>query len=267
MKIRLAILALTLILTSCKKDTQTTTEKSIDYELEPLDVTTSIYPENITKVFEAHGGLDAWKKMNTLTFTMQKESGLEVTTTDLQHRYSRIDMPNHILGYDGDDLWLMKKDTTSFKGHPKFYYNLMFYFYAMPFVLADDGINYDSVEPLVFEGNSYPGIKISYENGVGESPDDEYIVYYDANTHQMIWLAYTVTYFSKEKSKEFHYIKYSDWQDVNGLTLPKTLTWYNYENNLPITKRNAVEFTDVLVSKAKTKIEVFQKPEVAELVE
>ena len=53
----------------------------------------------------------------------------------------------------------------------------MFYFYAMPFILADDGIIYEDVAALKFEGKSYPGIKISYESGVGESPEDEYILY------------------------------------------------------------------------------------------
>ena len=73
-------------------------------------------------------------------------------------------------------------------------------FLTMPFVLADDGINYQDVEPLVFEGKTYPGIQISYESGVGESSEDEYKVYYDPETNKMTWLGYTVTYFSKEKS-------------------------------------------------------------------
>ena len=71
---------------------------------------------------------------------------------------------------------MKSKDKTAYEGNPKFYYNLMFYFYAMPFILADDGIKYTDAEPLVFEGKSYPGIKISYEAGVGESPEDEYVI-------------------------------------------------------------------------------------------
>ncbi len=267
MKLKLIVPAIAFIFMSCKDEKTTQTEPSIDYKTEHLDVTTSIYPENITKVFEAHGGLDNWQQMQTLKFTMSKESGDEVTTTDLYNRYSHIDMPKHVIGHDGNTLWLQKKEETEYKGNPKFYYNLMFYFYAMPFVLADDGIIYEDVESLVFKRHTYPGIKISYESGVGESPDDEYIIYFDAETHEMVWLAYTVTYFSKEKSKEFHFIKYSDWQTINGLKLPKRLTWYNYENNFPTTKRNDVEFTEITVSETKTDLEFFQKPQDAELVQ
>ena len=80
----------------------------------------------------------------------------------------------------------------------------------MPFVLADDGITYTNVEPLIVEGKEYPGIKISYEAEIGESPEDEYIMYYDADSNKMAWLGYTVTYFTKEKSKDWHFIKYAD---------------------------------------------------------
>ncbi|MCF7561418.1 hypothetical protein L3X39_12285 [Sabulilitoribacter multivorans] len=263
MKIKLLILSLLLLIMSCKNKTENTT----NYSEEKLDVTTSIYPENITKIFEAHGGLDTWNAMKSLEFTMTKPDGNEVTTTDLKNRNSLIMMPKHSIGFNGKDVWLQSKDTTAYKGNPRFYYNLMFYFYAMPFVLADDGIMYDEAEPLIFEGKSYPGIKISYESGVGESPEDEYILYYDSETNKMTWLGYTVTYFSKEKSKEFHFINYSNWHNVEGLLLPETLSWYNYENGLPTTKRNDLQFTDVKLSEEKPNQQMFEVPEGAELVE
>jgi len=267
MKFKSLLLIALIMLSSCKNDKNNEAVESIDYSETELDVTTSTYPESISKVFQAHGGIDTWKEMQTLMFTMAKEDGKEETLTDLHNRKSLIKMPKHSIGYDGKNVWLHGKDTTSYKGNPKFYYNLMFYFYAMPFILADDGIIYEDVKPLDFEGKSYPGIKISYESGVGESPEDEYILYYDSDTNRMAWLGYTVTYFSKEKSKEFHFIKYSSWQNVNGQILPKTLTWYNYENNMPTTKRNDVEFLDVRLTEMKMKDDVFSKPEGAKVIE
>ena len=221
------------------------------------------YPENISKVFDAHGGLENWNAMQGLEFTI----GEEVTTTHLKNRKSLINMPKHVIGYNGKDVWLKSKDTVAYKGNAKFYYNLMFYFYAMPFVLADDGINYESVEPLVFEGKSYPGIKVSYNTGVGESPDDEYILYYNPETYTMAWLAYTVTYFSKEKSKAFRFIKYSDWQNIEGLLLPERITWYNYEDNVPTSERNDRVFDHVKISKEAPDVALFEIPEGAEVIE
>ncbi|MGB6269281.1 MAG: hypothetical protein WBF67_09765, partial [Olleya sp.] len=170
-------LLLVILLVSCKNEIKNVTTQ--DYSEEKLDVTTSIYPENISKVFDAHGGIDTWNTMQSLEFTMKKPDADEVTLTNLKSRESLITMSNHTVGYDGNVVWLDSKIDEAYKGNPKFYYNLMFYFYAMPFILADDGIIYEDVEPLNFEGKSYPGIKISYENGVGESPEDEYILYYN----------------------------------------------------------------------------------------
>ncbi len=258
-----ALLLMTIVLFfSCKQDTKTN-----DYKSETLDVSTSIYPENISKIFEAHGSLDSWNTMQSLVFTMPKSDGDEITTTNLKSRESLVEMPSHTIGFDGNELWLLQKDTTSYKDNPRFYYNLMFYFYAMPFILADDGIFYKDVEPLRFDGQDYPGILISYDAGVGESSDDEYILYYNPETYEMEWLGYTVTYFSKEKGREFHFIKYSDWQNVDGLKLPKTLTWYNYENNQPTTKRNDVNYVNVSISLDKSEDSLFEKPDDAKIIE
>ncbi|NRA93440.1 MAG: hypothetical protein HRU26_12280, partial [Psychroserpens sp.] len=81
-------LFLTLLVFSCKQEaSKEITPGPDDYKTTELDVTTSIYPESISRVFEAHGGIDTWRTMKTLEFTMPKESGDEVTLTDLQYRY------------------------------------------------------------------------------------------------------------------------------------------------------------------------------------
>lgn len=258
-----ALLFLTItVFFSCKQDTKTN-----DYKNETLDVTTSIYPENISKIFDAHGGLNNWNAMQSLVFTIPKPDGDEITTTNLKSRESLIDMPNHTIGFDGNELWLLQKDTTSYKGNARFYYNLMFYFYAMPFVLADDGIIYKDVEPLTFEGKKYKGILISYDSGVGESPEDEYILYLDTETNKMAWLAYTVTFFSKEKTKDFHLIKYDDLQMVNDLLLPKTLKWYNFENKVVGEFQREMSFVNVSISQTKPEDSLFEKPDNAKVIE
>lgn len=254
---------LLILLAACKQTPET---KKEDIQTEGTSVISKTYPENISKIFDAHGGLDTWNTMKSLEFTIKKPNGNEVTTTNLKNRKSLIEMPNHLIGFNGEDVWLKNKDTAVYKGNAKFYYNLMFYFYAMPFVLADDGIVYKDINPLEFDGKTYPGIKISYQSGVGESPEDEYILYYDSDTYKMAWLGYTVTYFSKEKSKEFHFIKYSNWQTVEGVLLPETLTWYNYENNLPTTKRNDLKFSGVVLSKEKPDSSLFEIPEKARVI-
>lgn len=260
------VLILLLTITACKDKNPDTAPVKEPIET-PMEMEKPAYPENLTKVFDAHGGLDTWKTMRTLEFSMTKPDGNEITTTDLKERYSLVEMPKHSIGFDGETVWMKSEKGAEYKGNPKFYYNLMFYFYAMPFILADDGIMYADAEPLTIDGKTYPGIQISYENGVGESSDDEYILYYDADTNKMTWLGYTVTYFTKEKAKEWHFIKYANWQDADGLLLPETLTWYNVENNLPTTAENDVKFTNISLTTDKMDLRMYMMPEGAAAIE
>ncbi len=252
-----------IFLISCKQE-KSTKKEDINGNSTKINTVTKSYPENLLNVFKAHGGIDAWHKMQTLVFT--KDSS-EIITTHLKNRKTLIDMPKHTIGYDGKDVWLIDKDTMSYKGNARFYYNLMFYFYTMPFVLGDDGINYSDVEVLKFQGKTYPGIKISYVQGIGASSTDEYILYYDPETYQMTWLAYTMTYFSKKPSQSFNYIKYDTWQQINGILLPKTIQWYNVVDGKLTDRRNEVIFTHVSLLEEEPKGIIFSKPDHAEIVE
>lgn len=256
------ITACLLMLLACKQETKT--ENYADKE---LDVTTSVYPETIAKIFDAHGGIDAWNTMESMYYEIEKPTQNDIYNVSLKSRKSLIKSEHHKLGFDGENVWLKNLDTVAYKSNPKFYYNLMFYFYAMPFVLGDNGINYGKAEAMEFEGETYHGLSISYEAGIGESPEDEYIIYYNPMTFKMEWLGYTVTYFSKEKGKEFHFIKYSEWQDVEGLLLPKTLSWYNYENNMPTTFRNNVNFLNVKLSTQLQNDNMFKVPDSTMIVQ
>ncbi|MEO0340372.1 MAG: DUF6503 family protein [Bacteroidota bacterium] len=202
-----------------------------------------VLPSAFTKVLEAHGGLEQWEKMQTLTFDRANSAGNEKIFVDLKSRHDKIEAPSFKMGYDGTQYWV--EADTSFKRNPIFYHNLMFYFYAMPFVLADEGINYREVEPLVVDSVSYPGIAMTFNDGVGSSPKDDYIVYYNPDTYQMEWLGYTATYYSQEKSSKFSYIRYPKWQSFSGVNLPTELTWYHTEEGKVTEPRNNVMFENI----------------------
>jgi len=255
------VLTAFLVLNSCKKNTEITKVNT-----EKPAVPVKVYPENISKIFEAHGGINTWNDMESLVFAMQKGEDVETTTVGLKSRQSLIETANHKLGYDGSTVWLQNKDTVSYKGKAKFYYNLMFYFYAMPFVLADDGITYKNIDPLEVDGKQYPGIHISYDAGIGESDGDEYILYYDSETNKMVWLAYTVTFFEKKATPTYSLIKYAEWQDLNGLQLPSTLQWYSYKDGIVGEMRNEMKFINTTISK-EMDVTLFAKPDKAIVVE
>ncbi|MGB5819363.1 MAG: DUF6503 family protein [Saonia sp.] len=249
---------------SCKEAPKKATPDTVPSE-ETVKKEESKYPEALQKIFEAHGGLEAWKTKKSLVYEIPKPDNRETHTTNLYSRKDRIDTPNFSMGFNGEHVWLMDKNE-SYNGDPVFYHNLMFYFYAMPFILADDGIVYNDTEDLVFEGRNYPGIRISYNEGVGTSPKDEYFIHYDPETFQMTWLGYTVTYRSGEISDNVKWIRYNDWMPVADVVLPKSMTWYAYEGRVIKEAKNTVPFENVVLSETAKPDTFYAKPEAAKIV-
>lgn len=237
---KIVLLVLVISFFSCKEEVQKQT-----------------LPVRLSNVFKKHGGLIHWKKMQTLSFN----KGKEIHTIDLHSRKTVIHTSAYALGFDGNQVWLDEEVEESFQKNPNFYYNLYFYFYAMPFVLADDGIIYEKVDDLMYKNKSYPGYKISYKKDKGTSPDDNYIMYYNSETYQMEWLAYTVTFKTKTSNNNYKLIKYDTWENVDGLLLPKKIIWYKKNSNGMPTEpaKPALEFTLPLVSDSALDGAFFEK--------
>lgn len=245
MKKLLLLFIITTISIACKNDPKKVKKKEN-------------FPDELAKVFEKHGGINTWRKAQTLSFN----KGDEVHTIDLQSRKTVINSPNYSLGFNGKEVWLKEVKKKAFKSNKDFYYNLYFYFYAMPFVLADNGIIYEEIPDLVFEGEHYAGYKISYQANIGTSPDDNYLIYYNKESYQMEWLAYTVTFNSKVPSEKYSMIRYNDWNSVEGLLLPKSITWYKQDSiGVPTEpKRAATQFSLAILSDTKVSDSFFDKP-------
>lgn len=259
-----AFLFFALLLSACKEQNKEVVNNNLQVNNE--EVEKPAYPEDIANVFNAHGGMDTWKKMNNLCYEMNGRGGKEIHTISLKDRKVKIENKKWSIGYDGNDVWLLQNEEDAYKGNARFYHNLMFYFYAMPFVVGDEGITYTTIEEAELDGSMYNGVKISYDSGVGDSPEDEYIIYYNQQTNEMEWLGYTVTYRSGEKSNDWHFIKYDEWTTKNGLKLPKKLTWYNVENGKPTDERNDLVFDNIIVTDTELQDSMFKKPLDAEVV-
>ncbi|WP_108246759.1 DUF6503 family protein [Muricauda brasiliensis] len=260
---KLTIPLLFIGLTACKQNPKVE-KKETPIQQEMLE-NEAVYPDAMLKVFDAHGGLKQWKAQRTLSFVLSKPELSETHTIDLRSRKDRIDTEQFSMGFDGEQAWLLN-EAGNYEGDVGFYHNLMFYFYAMPFVLADDGIMYTATEDLEYEGEKYPGLQIAYESGVGASSKDEYYIHFDADTHQMAWLGYTVTYRSGESSDNIKWIHYDNWQEVNGLVMPKSITWHKYEGRTIMEPASTVNFEEVLLNADGKSDSFYEKPENGEYV-
>ena len=268
MKQLLYLTALLFLITSCREEKKEPNPSNESLDETVVEVDFSRFPDNYKQVLQAHGGLENWRKMRSMTYTMPGDNGDEIQTVDLATRNTLVETASYKMGNDGKELWLAQDSTYFNPERVEFYHNLMFYFYAMPFVLADDGITYAQAPALELDDKRYPGIKVSYGDNIGASPEDEYILYMDPDSKTMAWLAYTVTYGQNSKSDRFSFIKYDKWQEVNGLQLPEELTWYTVENGKPTKPAGPPRrFTKVDVDAAPMSEKTYQKPEGAMIIE
>lgn len=218
------------------------------------DATSHHIPE-ITNVFEAHGGYDSWSDLKTLSYEM----GGSTTLVDLQNRYTRIEGEEQTVGFDGENVWVHPASEDADRQRMR--YNLMFYFYAFPFVVGDPGVNYEALEPIELQGQVYNAIKVSYDAGVGDAPNDSYIVLANPETDQMEWLLYTAT-FGGAPEDDYSLIKYTGWQDFSGVKLPTELQWYQYEDGvLGEPRGDARIFENITVSTEPPAMDNFAMPE------
>ncbi|MDC0008238.1 DUF6503 family protein [bacterium] len=259
------IVGVMLAFTACKEAKKESEKEMMKPEMVEKAISRE-FPEPISKVFDAHGGFEAYTPKRVLSFEIVKENGNDVHTIDLKTRNEKIVIGDIATGYDGSEYWLLD-EKGAYKGNPIFSHNLMFYFYDMPFVLGDNGINYGETAALEYDGKSYPGIRVSYDDGIGVSSKDEYFLHYNPETYQMEWLGYTVTFKTGEKSDKISWIRYDDWMDVEGLQLPKSITWFKVEDGKLVAPRNTRNFENVSLSETPMPDGFYSKPEGATVVE
>ena len=233
-------------------------------KVSPQQVKATPLPTLLKKALTAHGGLAKWQEMNTLEYTLERQEKPERHIIDLQSRKVLLKHDNYQLGFDGEEVWVNPNLAAFGKGSPRFYHNLYFYFYAIPFVLADPGVHYEVLPQKELNGQVYNALKVSYGAGVGDAPDDYYIAHFNTETNLMEWLLYTVTYYSGEKNEKFKALHY-EWQQINGLTLPSKLTGYKYEDGKIGDIRYTRPFTDVQIKSTKLNSSIFEMPNGSEI--
>lgn len=205
---------------------------------------------------EKHGGLSTWDSFGSLSFT----NGDNKHILNLRNRNEVFKKDSaYTVGYNADQVWIMPDSSA----HPraKFYRNLYFYFFALPFVGADAGVNHEYLGQKNFNGVDYDLVKLSYDENIGDSPEDRYILYINSETKQLYMINYSVTYFDKSKSESYNALVYTGWQTVNGLLVPTGFDGYVWENDTLGAKRYEAGFTDVLFEKETPSPSVFEAPE------
>lgn len=194
----------------------------------------------LDKCLQAHGGLTKWHSFGgveyDLTWKSAKGERKDHQLFDLHSRAGLITSEKYSLGKEGNEVWV-KPGLDALGGMPaRFYLGTPFYFFAMPFVFADPGARQESLGKKSFQGKEYDVVRITFAKGTGDTPDDYYLAYLDPASAQLKLAVYVVTYPAMRKGRpisalEPHAIVFNQWQQVDGLDVPKNAAFYKWNGS------------------------------------
>lgn len=104
------------------------------------------------------------------------------------------------------------------------------YFFALPFKLTDPGTVWEAGELRSLDSIEYKTAKLSFEDAIGDSPDDWYVIYQDPETRLLKAAAYIVTFNTNKQEAEQnpHAIVYSNFETVNQVSIASKWSFHNW---------------------------------------
>lgn len=213
------------------------------------------------KVLDAHGDWNKWIQAKAFSFTMFHETNMtqENHFFNLESRKGRIDGQNFQIGFDGEKIWISPNREAFGGSSVRFYHNLYFYFFSIPYIFTDPGVQVEKIENRTLNGHSYKTLMASFDEGTGDSPKDIYYMLINPETNRLEWLLYKVTFFDPT-NQSFNALKYEDYRDAGGLVFPRILTGYTLAGDSTTTIRYQVSFGDVILQEEEFDSEIFEMP-------
>ena len=193
----------------------------------------------IDRSVAAHGGLQKWQNFASVEYDLiyERPNGekRDHQLFDLRTRDGLITADEYTLGASKGEVWIKPRLDALGATPPRFYMWTPFYFFGMPFVFADPGAKQEPLGRKTFQGAEYDVVKITYEAGTGDSPDDFYIAYVEPASGRLKLAVYVVTYPALRKGKpmeelEQHAIVFEEWQEADGLMVPKSAAYFDWKN-------------------------------------
>ena len=186
----------------------------------------------VSRMIEAHGGMGTWKSAPTVSFDDTWDNGETAhTTVEQGRRRVYIDYPTSgaRLAWDGERAW---SESWREKTPPRFLVLLSFYFANLPWLTQDPGVVLATPGRGRIPGDpvEYVTIKMTFEAGTGDTPDDYYVLYIHPEVHRLHACEYIVTYQAilppGPAATAPHLLIYDKWTTIDGLTVPARFTIY-----------------------------------------
>lgn len=197
-------------------------------------------PDDVaTVMIEAHGGLDAWRAKRTLSYRHTMVApyapddpwvSVEVVDNSSRREYQEWPLDHARIAYDGEQVWSVNWKRAN---PPKFMVNMAYYFINLPWLTRDDGVNIGELGQgkLPGEEKTYVTVMMTFDPGVGETPEDYYKLFVDPDTGLLKGVEYIVTYGAMldlmKLPADQTYLGpltkvYTSYEEIDGLKVPAT---------------------------------------------
>ena len=187
----------------------------------------------VWNAMKAHGGLKNWYQNGPLGFHFNyqpldggapRNTYQIVDTWSSKARHQDFTDRTSEYGWDGNNAWITAKDTATFNYNTRFWSLTPYFFIAQPFVLDGDGVNLELLDQKTFKEKTYDAVKVTFDPGTGDAPDDYYVLYFEKNTHQLGVIRYIVSYpgyFEKGKHLPEKFMEVQGLITTKGIVLSK----------------------------------------------
>jgi hypothetical protein len=232
----------------------------------------------VWNAMEAHGGLKNWYENGALAFRFNyqpldgtpRDSYQVINTWSNKAKHTSIADSTAHYGWTGEKAWIQAKDSTAFAYDTRFWALTPYYFLAQPFVLDGEGVNLELLPEITFKDKNQDVVKVTFDQGTGDAPDDYYILYFDSKTHILSVIRYIVSYPAYFKEGEHMPEKFMELigeNKVAGISFPTNYeTYWLTEANKPGEYITQIEVSD-LTFKKELPEDYFEVPAEARIID
>jgi hypothetical protein len=185
----------------------------------------------IAAMISAHGGMEKWRSALTVSFEDHfrwagvKKPRVSQVMVEQGRRRAYLDFPEPKarVTWDGKQAW---SENWQDPVPPRFIALLDYYFLNLPWLVMDPGVilGEPGKAKLWNDPTEYITVKMTFEAGVGDTPDDYFVLYIDPKSHRLKACEYIVTYAellpSGVAATPPHILVYEELTAVDGLVVP-----------------------------------------------